>query len=55
MTGFKGAYSLPLFPREDNQLLTPGPYTLGELTPIVPHYLCVCVRVFYPVCFLYPV
>ena len=47
MTRLKGAYTLPLFPREDNQLLTPGLYTLGELTPIVPHYLrvCVCVRV----------
>ena len=43
MTGFKGAYSLPLFPREANQLLTPGLYTLGELTPIVPRYLYVCV------------
>ena len=46
-TRLKGAYSLPLFPREDNQLLTPGLTTLGELTPIVPHclYVCVCVCV----------
>ena len=29
-------YTLPLFPREDNQLLAPGLYTLGELTLIVP-------------------
>ena len=51
MTRLKGAYSLPLFPREDNQLLTPGPYMLGELTPIVPRYFCVCmcVCVFNPV------
>ena len=48
MTGLKGAYSLPLFPREDTQLLAPGLNTLGEPTPIVPHYLyvCVCVCVF---------
>ena len=48
-TRLKGAYSLPLFPREDNQLLTPGPYTLGELSLIVPHYLYVCVCVSNPV------
>ena len=64
MTGLKGAYSLPLFPREDTQLPAPGPHTLGELSPIVPRYLyvCVCVCVFFnPVLtvqsllYLYPV
>ena len=54
MTSFKGAYSLPSFPREATQLLAPGPNTLGELTPIVLHYLwvcmCVCVPYLYPVC-----
>ena len=52
VTRLKGAYTLPLFPREDNQLPAPGPYTLGELTLIVPRYLCVCmcVCVFNPVC-----
>ena len=53
VTGLTGEYSLPLFPREATQLLAPGLHTLGELSPIVLHYLCVCmcVRVFY----LYPV
>jgi len=51
VTSFKGAYSLPSFPREATQLLAPGPNTFGELSPIVPRYLCVCVRVSL---FLYP-
>ena len=50
MIRLKGAYYLPSFPKEANQLPAPGLYTLRELAPIVLHYLRVCVCVFNPVC-----